>query len=50
MDMSGQKYFIIFIDNYSRYMYVYLLYNKYEALNAFKVFKVEIENQCGEQI
>ena len=47
MDMLGKKYFITFIDDYSRYMYVYLLHNKYEALDVFKVFKAEVENQCG---
>ena len=31
-------------------MYVYLLHNKYEALDAFKVFKAKVENQCGNQI
>jgi len=35
MDSCGQKYFISFIDDYSRYMYLYLIYNKYEALDAF---------------
>ena len=50
MDMPGHKYFIIFIDDYSRYMYVYLLHNKYEALDAFKVFKAKVENQCEKQI
>ena len=50
MDMHGQKYFVTFIDDYSRYMYVYLLHNKHEALDAFKVFKAEVENQCGKQI
>ena len=40
MDMPGQIYFITFIDDYSRYMYVYLLHNKNEALNAFQVFKL----------
>jgi len=50
MDTHGQKYFITFIDDYSRYMNVYLLHNKNEALDAFKVFKAEVENQCGEQI
>ena len=48
MDMPGQKYFITFIDDYSRYMYVYLLHNKYEVLDAFKIFKAEVE--CGKQI
>ena len=45
MDMLGKKYFITFIDDYSRYMYVFLLHNKYETMDAFKVFKVEVENQ-----
>ena len=31
-------------------MYLYLLYNKSEALDAFKIFKVEVEKQCGKQI
>ena len=39
---TGHKYFITFIDNYSRYGYIYLLYDKAEALNAFKLFKTEV--------
>jgi transposase InsO family protein len=50
MDSHGQKYFISFIDDYSRYMYLYMLYNKNEALDAFKIFKAEVEKQCGKQI
>ena len=50
MDFPGKKYFITFINDYSLYMYVYLLHNKYETLDAFKVFKAEVENQCGKQI
>ena len=50
MDANSPKYFITFIDDYSRYMNVYLLNNKNEALDAFKVFKAEVENQCGKQI
>ena len=50
MDANGSKYFITFIDDYSRYMYLYLLHSKDEALGAFKVFKAEVENQCGKHI
>ena len=50
MDIYGPKYFISFIDDYSRYMYIYLLHNKNEVLGAFKVFKAEVEKQCGKQI
>ena len=50
MDENGPKYFITFIDDYSRYIYLYLLHSKDEALGAFKVFKAEVENQCGKHI
>ncbi|RVW82840.1 Retrovirus-related Pol polyprotein from transposon TNT 1-94 [Vitis vinifera] len=50
MDSHGQKYFISFIDDFSRYMYLYILHNKNEALEAFKVLKAEVEKQCGKQI
>ena len=50
MDIQGPKYFITFIDDYSRYMYLYMLRSKDEALDAFKIFKVEVEKQCGKQI
>ena len=50
MDSHGQKYFISFIDDLSRYMYLYILHNKNEVLEAFKVFKAEVEKQCGKEI
>ena len=50
MDANDPKYFITFIDDYSRYMYLYLLHSKDEALGDFKVFKAEIENRCGKHI
>ena len=49
MDMPSQKYFITFVDDYSRYMNVHLLHNKHEALDAFRI-KAEVENQCGKKI
>ena len=50
MDSHGHKYFISFIDDFSRYMYLYILYNKNEVLDAFEVFKAEVEKQCRKQI
>ncbi|KAK9117691.1 hypothetical protein Sjap_016638 [Stephania japonica] len=47
---TGPKYFISFIDDFSRFMYVYLLHHKNEALDAFKIFKAEVEKQSGKQI
>ena len=31
-------------------MYLYLLHSKDEALEAFKVFKTKVENQCGKHM
>ena len=50
MDGSDPKYFITFIDRYSRYMYLYMLHSKDKALEAFKVFKAEVKKQCGKQV
>ncbi|KAL4355016.1 hypothetical protein GQ457_06G004800 [Hibiscus cannabinus] len=50
MYVQSNKYFITFIDDYSRYMYLYMLYHKSEALEAFKIFKAEVKKQCGKQI
>ena len=36
-------YFIIFIDDLSRYRYVYLMRHKSEAFKKFKKFRFEVE-------
>ena len=36
--LCGKKYFITFIDDFSRYGYVYLIKEKTDALEMFKVF------------
>ena len=41
---GGNRYFITFIDDSSRYTYVYLLKHKDEAFNMFKIYKAEVEN------
>ena len=47
---GGNKYFITFIDDCSRYCYVYLLSSKDEAVNAFKSYKAEVETQLNKKI
>ncbi|GJZ77945.1 retrotransposon protein, putative, ty1-copia subclass [Tanacetum coccineum] len=47
---QGASYFITFMDDYSRYSYVYLLKHKHEVFETFKVFKNEVENQLGKTI
>jgi hypothetical protein len=36
--------FIMFIDDYSRYGYIYPIKERSEALDKFKIFKAKIEN------
>ncbi|CAL2238396.1 unnamed protein product [Prunus armeniaca] len=40
---AGKRYFITFINDYSRKTWVYFLQEKSEALNAFKHFKAAVE-------
>ena len=48
--LTGERYFVTFIDDYSRFMYLYLLLEKADVLNAFKDFKKEVEKQLGKSI
>ncbi|GJY48599.1 zinc finger, CCHC-type containing protein [Tanacetum coccineum] len=45
--LGNKKYFVTFIDDASRFCYVYLLHSKDEALDKFKVFKTKVELQQG---
>ncbi|KAI3755706.1 hypothetical protein L1987_55512 [Smallanthus sonchifolius] len=47
---GGNKYFITFIDDSTRYCYVYLLKSKDEAIDKFILFKAEVENQLNRKI
>ena len=47
---SSQQYFMTFIDDFSRYSYLCLLYEKSQTLDMFKNFKIEVENQLGKRI
>ena len=47
---EGYRYFVTFIDDYSRYGYTYLLRSKSETFDKFKVFKAEVEKQLDRSI
>ena len=47
---GDKKYFLTLIDDCTRYCYVYLLRSKDEALEMFKHFKNEVENQLDQKI
>ncbi|RVW36278.1 Retrovirus-related Pol polyprotein from transposon TNT 1-94 [Vitis vinifera] len=48
--LGGYKYFITFIDNFSRYGYVELIHEKSDSLNVCKAFKAKVELQLGKPI
>ena len=47
---NGQQYFITFIDDYSRYDYLYLIHEKSQSFDVFKNFKAKVENQLSKKI
>ena len=47
---NGHRYFITFIDDYSRYGHIYLIKEKAEALDKFQSFKAEVELQINKRI
>lgn len=48
--ISGFKYYIVFIDDWSRFSWLYPLHNKSDALHAFKKFKTYVENLLDKKI
>ena len=48
--LGGYKYFITFIDDFSRYGYVELIHEKFDSLNVFKAFKAKRELRLGKHI
>ncbi|GJR12720.1 zinc finger, CCHC-type containing protein [Tanacetum coccineum] len=48
--LGNKKYMITFIDDASRFCYVYLLHAKDEALDKFRIYKTEVELQQNDLI
>ena len=48
--IGGSCYFLTFIDDYSRKIWVYFLKQKFETFAKFKEFKAITENQSDQQI
>jgi hypothetical protein len=47
---GGKRYFMTLIDDATKYCYVFLLKTKDEALECFKTYKAEVENQLEKKI
>lgn len=48
--IGGSRYFMLFIDDFSRMTYIYFLKTKDEALKCFQQYKAEVENQLNRSI
>lgn len=48
--INGYKYYILFIDDFSKYTWIYMLKNKSEAFDVFCHFKTQVELQLGHKI
>ena len=47
---GGEKYFITFIDDFSRYGYIYLLNEKSQSVDALEVYITEVERQLDRKV
>ena len=47
---GGNKYFITFVDDSTKYCYVYLLKSKDEGIEKFVPYKNKVENQMNKKI
>eukprot|EP00268_Persea_americana_P046834 TRINITY_DN4845_c0_g1_i1.p1 TRINITY_DN4845_c0_g1~~TRINITY_DN4845_c0_g1_i1.p1 ORF type:complete len:315 (+),score=41.54 TRINITY_DN4845_c0_g1_i1:771-1715(+) len=45
--LSRSKYFLLFVDDFSRMSWVYFLREKSEAFSMFQIFKAQFEKQSG---
>ena len=48
--INGDKYFMLFIDEYSQMTWVYFLKHKYEAFDMFRAFTKMIDTKMGKRI
>jgi len=48
--LGGAKYFVTFINDFTRKVWIYLLKDKSKTFETFKEFKQEAENEFGMKI
>ena len=47
---NGARYFLTFIDDFSRKVWIYFLRKKLEVFSRFKVWKAEVEKEQGRSV
>ena len=48
--INGERYFITFIDDFSRYGYIYLLHEKSQSINTLEAYIKEAERQLDKKV
>ncbi|MCO5560599.1 hypothetical protein L7F22_014215 [Adiantum nelumboides] len=48
--LGGSKYFMLIVDDYSRFTWVYFLTHKSEAISTFICWKAHVEKESGNQV
>jgi 5'-3' exoribonuclease 2 len=48
--MGGSRYFVTFIDDFSRCISVYFIKHKTEVFEKFKLFEAMVTNECDKPI
>ena len=48
--LRGHRYFVIFIDDFSKKIWVYFMRYKVETFVKFKLWKAEVENQIRKKV
>lgn len=50
VSIGGSRYFILFVDDYSRMIYIYFMKTKSEAFSCFQRYKALVENELNKKI
>jgi len=48
--LGGGEYFVTFVDDHTRYVWVYILKHKSEVFQKFKEWKALVEKSTGEKV
>jgi hypothetical protein len=48
--LKGERYFLLFMDDFTRMTWMFLLKKKSETFSCFQIFKESTENECDMKI
>jgi hypothetical protein len=48
--LKGERYFLLFVDDFTRITWIFLLKRKFETFSCFQTFKESTENECDMKI